>query len=215
MAGFELAISYLVANGIPYEFLGLIDADTVVEPRYFEKLLDEFNNDPKLGLASGGLFFEKGRTFVLELGDRNSPRGTGRLWRKTCFFETDGYMVCDAPPDAISNVKAKLLGYGAKQFRSIVALQLRLTSSAEGIWAGYEKRGKAWYYLNAHPVLVMMNAIHFTARPSLHRGVAFFVGYLTAFVRRTAKIDDEEIRRYFWRDRPWELIAETFGKRGA
>src|SRR2546427_9081165 len=77
--GFNLACSNLDENGINYEFVGLIDADTVVEPRYFEKLLDEFKKDLKLGLASGGLFYEKDRVLALESGDKNSPRGTGRL----------------------------------------------------------------------------------------------------------------------------------------
>src|SRR2546427_1950060 len=54
--GFDVAIRYLEEHDISYEFLGLIDADTVVESRYFEKLIGEFRRDRGLGVASGGLF---------------------------------------------------------------------------------------------------------------------------------------------------------------
>jgi len=212
MKGFDLAISYLRENKINCEFLGLVDADTWLEPTYFERLMDEFRKDVRLGLASGGLFHEKNGRFALEGGDMGSPRGTGRLWRKSCFFETGGYIACQAPPDTISNAKAKIRGYHIKQIPTIMAVQFRATSGAEGIWAGYKSRGRSWHYINAHPVLVLINVLYFSGERPRYRGAAFLLGYSIAFVRRDKKIGDEEILRYFWKQRARELIANAKGR---
>ena len=210
--GFDFAVSYLSTNEMDYHFLGLLDADTVVEPTYFEKLMAEFEKDPKLGLASGCLFYEKEGRLVPEASDIGSPRGTGRLWTKSCFFETGGYLVSRAPPDVISNVRAKLLDYRTRQFRSIVAVQRRPTSTADGAWVGYQEKGRSWHYMNAHPILVLMNVIHFTAGRPRYRGAAFLLGYTEAFLRRDEKIEDQEIREYFWKVRPMEVLRSVFAR---
>ncbi len=211
-AGFDLGIRYLDAQQVGYEFLGLVDADTIVEPRFFEKLIAEFEKDSRLGLASGGVFYRRKGRLVLERTDKKSPRGTGRLWKKSCFFETGGYTASYAPPDVVSNAKAKLLSYRVNQFQSIVAVQTRDTSSEEGLWVGYAMKGRSWHYINAHPLLILMNVIHFSSQSPRSRGMAFFLGYFTAFLQRQTKIEDEELRRYFWRDRPIEVIESAFGK---
>jgi glycosyltransferase involved in cell wall biosynthesis len=207
--GFNLAVDYLDEKGSEYEFVGLVDADTVVEPQYFEKLIEEFKKDCQLGVASGCLFYERDGGLVLDTADLIFPRGTGRLWRKNCFFETCGYTPCKAPPDVISNVKAKLHGYRAMQFRSITAVQLRVTSGAEGIWAGYEKKGRSWYYMNAHPTLILMTVVYFSAERPRYRGIAFLLGYMRSFIERVGKIDDEEIRNYYWSTRPRTAVRDA------
>ncbi len=204
--GFDFAVGYSQKSNINYGFIGLVDADTVVEPRYFEELIGRFRNNKRLGIASGSLHYEKNGQLVPEVTDNTSPRGTGRLWSKECFFETGGYMLCSAPPDAVSNAKAIVRGYEVRQFRSIVAVQMRATSSAGGLWAGYEKKGRSWYYMNAHPVLVLMNMIHFTVQEPHYRGLAFFLGYVKSFMERSEKIGDEEIRNYYWNVRPRAAI---------
>ena len=210
--GFDFGIDHLDRNGIDYSFLGLVDADTIVERHYFEKLITEFQKNRKLGLVSGGLFQRRKGRLVFERTDKNSPRGTGRLWRKACYLQTGGYLASLAPPDVISNAKAKLLGYEIRQFQSIVAIQLRVTSSAEGVWKGLTKKGKSWHYLNAHPTLVLMNVIHFTTEKPYYGGLAFFLGYFAAFLRRDPKINDEDIKRYFWKQRPLEVVENALNK---
>jgi hypothetical protein len=207
--GFDFAVEHSQKNSISHDFIGLIDADTVIEPQYFEKLIGEFKKDCQLGVASGCLFYERGGGLVLDTGDLNFPRGTGRLWSKECFFETGGYMVSSAPPDAVSNVKAIIRGFHVRQFRSMTAVQLRVTSGAEGIWAGYEKKGRAWYYMNAHPTLILMTVVYFSAERPRYRGIAFLLGYMRSFIERVGKIDDEEIRNYYRSIRPRTAVRDA------
>lgn len=120
--GFDYAIDFCTQMQIEYEFIGLIDADTLLENQYFEKLIDEFKTDPYIGIASGGIYYDNEGKLELDSVNKEYPRGTGRLWRKTCFMETEGYLI-EPSPDSISNIKALLIGWKVKQFKNIIAIQ--------------------------------------------------------------------------------------------
>ena len=77
--GFDYALEYCRENKIEFECLGLLDADTVLEENYFEKLLTEFEKDDTLGVVSGGAYYDTGGKLSREMTDKNLPRGTGRL----------------------------------------------------------------------------------------------------------------------------------------
>lgn len=206
-SGFDYAIEYCEKNVIDFEFVGLLDADTVLEAKYFEKLINEFNKDEKLGIATGGIYFNINGTPQLEKTNENLPRGTGRLWTKECFMNT-GYLAKPSA-DSISNIKAILCGWEIKKFKNIVAVQKRRTSSAEGLWKGLTINGQKAYYLNKHPLLVLLNVIYFTTKKPYYTGIAFLYGYSVSVFKRKEKIDDEEIRDYYWNTRLREVIQSS------
>ena len=120
--GFEHAINYCRKNRIQYEFIGLLDGDTMLEINYFEKIIYEFKKDPNLGIASGGIYYSSLNGLSWERADENFPRGTGRLWSRDCFFCTGGYAL-DPAMHTISNTKALLKGYKTRQFKDIIAIE--------------------------------------------------------------------------------------------
>jgi hypothetical protein len=153
-----------------------------------------------LGIASGSVYYDINGKPQWDKSNENLPRGTGRLWLKDCFLDTGGYQV-EPSPDSISNVKAVLYGWKIKQFKHIVAIQKRWTGSAEGLWKGYKIKGGVSYYVNKHPLLVLLNTIYFAAKKPYYTGIAFLYGYLMSVFKRKEKIDDEEIRDYYWNTR--------------
>jgi len=202
--GFDYLIRYCSKNAIKYEYIGLLDADTELEPSYLEKLIIAFRNDSTLGIASGTID-DKVNGKIIRNTEGYLPRGTGRLWTKKCFEESEGYKV-EAAAHSISNVKAILRGYTIKKFDNIIAVQQRKTRSAEGLWKTYQKDGWLAYYLNKHPVLVLLNCIHHTFSKPYYIGVPYFLGYFSAVIRREKKIGDVEIRNYYWNDRLREVM---------
>lgn len=203
--GFDHALGFCKTNGIQSNFIGLLDADTVLEKTYFEKLSIEFNKNSLLGIASGhitDLPDEEVRWADLKNNkpDRPLPRGSGRLWRKECFFETGGYPV-EPSPDSISNVKANLRGWEIRQFGHIRAIQLRETSGAQGLWNGYRINGSTAYYLNTHPLLVLLGAFSRSIQKPYYVGLAYSYGYLLEWLKGSPKINDPEIRDYYWNKR--------------
>lgn len=212
-AGFDYAIKYCLDNCIDYEYIALLDADTLLEERYIGKIINEFDKDEELGIASGGVYYIKNEKLQLEKSIENLPRGTGRLWRKKCFLETGGYLI-EPSPDALSNVKAVLNDWKIRQFKDIVQIQKRKTASAEGLWSGYKTKGLLSHYRNEHPLLVLLNTVYFTSKRPYYPGMAFISGYLTSLVKRKEKIDDEEIKNYYWNTRLKEVASYYWQKLG-
>lgn len=208
--GFDYIIEYCEKIAIDYEFIGLLDADTVLVNNYFGNLINEFKKDKNLGIASGGIYYNINGKLKWLKGFENLPAGTGRVWRKDCFFDTGGYLV-EPSPDSISNVKAVLRGWKTRKFKHIIAVQKRWTSSAEGLWKGYKINGKMAYYLNKHPILVLLNTIYFATKKPHYMSLAFLYGYLVAFFKKEGQIKNKEIKDYYWRTRPRELIQSLLG----
>ena len=203
--GFDFAVEYCRANQIAFDFIGLLDADTLLTERYFERLIAAFEHDPLLGIASGGIYYDiQGNLQWIETREKY-PAGTGRLWKKACFFETGGYMV-EPSPDSISTIKAELQGWKTRNFKEIVAIQTRPTSGAEGVWKGYTIDGNNAYYLNKHPLLVFLNSLHFSRKKPYYIGIAYAFGYLKGVIRRDKKIEDKQIKDYYWKNRIREYL---------
>jgi len=208
--GFDHAIQLCKTNAIQYNFIGLLDADTVLEAPYFEKLSTEFNKNIRLGIASGHIT-DMPDTEIRWADiqdnepDKPLPRGSGRLWRKECFFETGGYPI-EPSPDSISNVKANLRGWEIRQFGHIRAIQLRDTSGAQGLWNGYRINGSMAHYLNKHPLLVLFGSFSYLIQKPYYIGLAYLYGYLLEWLKGSPKINDPEIRDYYWNKRLKEYI---------
>ena len=231
--GFEFAKEYCERNDISYEYIALVDADNILEVRYFEKLIGEFEKDEKVGIASGNnawtdvekLLNELKRTKkdvtvmdsefwqmydspVIQIGKgrEDLPIGSARMWRKKCFEETGGYAPVHAP-DAVSNIKAKIKGWKTRRFRNIKLIE-REGLTAKGSWKGYKRMGKSdffrWYPFS----FTLLKALNYLSKRPYYSGFAYFWGYLIeSLISRKNRIDDAEIQQYYQYIRPNEQKA--------
>jgi glycosyltransferase involved in cell wall biosynthesis len=192
---FLLDKSYI--EKIPIEYIGLIDADMILENSFFEKIIDKFEKDPHLGIASGSAAYYDGDKLVNEIGRENLPNGGLRVWRRECFMETGGFPISYSP-DSVSNVLAILRGWETKKFVDIVGIQTRRTSSAEGLWKGFKTRGKSDYYRGYHPLYIFFKFVKYSLTSPSYIGIAYLEGYIYGIVRIRKKIDIPEVRKYYW-----------------
>jgi glycosyltransferase involved in cell wall biosynthesis len=195
--GFDFLLKYCGVNKIEYNYIASLDADTMLEAEYFEKILHKFETNKKLGIASGGLYHEIDGKLKISTKVENFPSGTGRVWSKKCFFDTGGFSL-EPSADSISNVKATLRGWDIQRFNEIQMVEKRLTSSAEGLWNGYKNNGYMAYYLNKNPILVLLGIFQYTLRKPHYIGIAFLFGYIVPCIKRKERIKDREIREYYW-----------------
>jgi glycosyltransferase involved in cell wall biosynthesis len=196
-SGFDFALNYCERNKINYDFIASIDADTVLEKEYFEKIIHKFGTNKKLGIASGGLYHEINGKLKMCGQAENFPSGTGRVWSKECFFDTDCFSL-EPSADSISNVKAILRGWQIQRFNEIQMVEKRLTSSAQGLWNGYKYNGYMAYYLNKNPILILLNVFSCTLNRPYYTGIAFLLGYIKPVIKNEKRISDREIREYYW-----------------
>lgn len=213
--GFDFAIDHCSQHSIEYQYIALLDADTLLEKTYFEQLIHEFERDESLGIASGCIVDDADECLHLpekewknipsQSPNKDSPRGTGRMWRKECFIDTGGYVI-EPSPDTISNIKALNRGWKIVQFDPIRAIQLRPTSSAEGVWKGYLSQGGMAYHLNKPFILVLGGAFYFSQNKPHFQGLPYMIGYISAIIHRKPQIEDEEIKKY-WNKRITSIFS--------
>jgi glycosyltransferase involved in cell wall biosynthesis len=224
--GFEFVKEYSKKNNINWEYIAILDADTIPEPEYFEKLIKKFEHEPRLGIACGTTCehtenllcslekenlineianpeFWQTYPFSLNIDDAREDliMGSARIWRRKCFEETgSGYENMHAP-DSISNVKAKMKGWNLRLFKDIKLIE-RKGSTAIGIWSGYEERGYSSYTLCIPAYMVLFKAINYSLKKPYHAGIAYIYGYFQYFISNKKRIMDPEIKQYYRHTHP-------------
>ena len=191
--GVNFCYEHANKNGLNFDYLGTIDGDVILDKDYYEKLLNKFKEDPKLGVASGEPFYLIEKSKVVPAGD-SSP-GAVKLIRRKCFEECGGIPVTRAW-DSVFNIKAVIRGWKVKQFHDAKFYVTRQVFSAEGLWKGYKEFGKSSYYLGFNFIHALGKGLMLTFRRPHYVGLAYLVGYLSSLILREEQIDDEEVRNY-------------------
>ena len=74
-----------------YDFIVKADADLIFPSNYFEKIIDIFTSDEKIGMAGGFAYIEKNNDWIIEnLTDKDHIRGAFKAYRKKCFHDIGG-----------------------------------------------------------------------------------------------------------------------------
>ena len=188
--GFKVARKIGHERGLPYGFIGLVDADFILERRFFEKVLGEFRREPKLGIASGGVYLLRGKKLVWERTNPNFARGSPRVFRRECFDDIGGYRKFYSP-DALSNYMARIKGWKVKQIVSAIAVQMRATQERYGYYKSSIKRGYVNYYLGTPPLSALLWVLYMGIFDSPIKASGFLKGYLEKLVSREDKIDNK------------------------
>lgn len=194
--GFDFILECCQKNRIKYEYIGLLDADIILDEDYFEFLILQFRKDSNLGIASGSTWYIDSDQVISERQREDLPSGAGRLWSKKCFEETSGYQLTHAP-DSVSNIKAVLRGWNIRRYTEIRAIQTRKTGSVNGLWKGWVDFGKRAHYVGTGPIFALMKSIRRSFDNPYYIGFAYFTGYLGSWISRKEQINDEEIKNYY------------------
>ncbi len=141
-----------------WEFIVKMDGDLTFQPDYFEKCLNNFQRDPRLGIggweAIGG------------------------------FWPAPGW-------DTMDEVKANMLSWGTRSFPSLHLQHHRYTGTAEGIWAGMVKNGRANYVCGYHPLFMLVKCfLRLPRRPYFIGSVGLLYGFLSGYLKQIPQVDD-------------------------
>lgn len=208
--GFNFAINYCKMNNVEYSYVASVDADIILDMNYYSFLMDKFESDSKLGVCSGHIGNIINGAVVWSNFRENLPSGGARLWSRECFNDTGGFLLT-CSPDSVSNVKAKLKGWGTRQFFEPKAISTRPYSSAQGQWKGYKKLGSNNYFIGYSPIHVLLKGIKMLySKKGYHKpgiGFAYIFGYYKDFILRKPQIADIEILNYYKNTRLKEIIC--------
>jgi glycosyltransferase involved in cell wall biosynthesis len=180
-----------------WEFLVKLDADVLLEPDYFERCLERFAENPKLGIG-GGVFHNPtpGGGYEEEHTPKFHVRGGSKIYRRACWDDIGG-VIRMTGWDAFDGVKANRLGWQTESFTDIVVQHQRFTGDATGQWGTWVKNGRASYIVGYDPLFLVARSVsRLRARPALTSSAGLLVGYFGALVRREPRVDDPETIKF-------------------
>jgi hypothetical protein len=136
--------AYELARHLDFAFIGTHDADVAPESSdYYERILAEFDANPRLGLA-GGYIMERshGRWACRHGNSPDSVAGGIQMFRRECYEAIGGY----APlrfggEDWAAQLEARMCGWETRAFPQYRVCHYRPTSSAGGRIRGLFRLG--------------------------------------------------------------------------
>jgi len=197
-----------------YDFICKMDGDIEFKPRYFEKLLSFFEEDPHLGAASGKPFLETDKGTLTE--ERHSDEmvaGMMNFYRRQCFEEIGGF-VRQVHWDGIAYHRARMCGWRTRSIRhnDLDFVHKRLMgSSQKGIITGRLRWGRGQYFMGTHPLYLLAIAVYrMIERPFVIGGVSIALGYFQAMRERMPRYEDPSFRKSL---RAWQFERLKIGRR--
>jgi poly-beta-1,6-N-acetyl-D-glucosamine synthase len=189
----------------PAEFICKLDADLILPPRYFERLLEEMARDERLGSVSGKPYFRAGGGSAElkseRIGDDVSA-GMTKFYRRA-FLDDIGGLVRGLIWDGIDCYRGRMLGWRSKSIEhpELRFIHLRpMGSSDKGILTGRRRLGEGYWFLGAAPSFVLASAIYrLKHKPVVVGSLATLQGYARAWLKRMPRYGDPAFRRYLRR----------------
>ena len=192
-AGFEKV------KNLDYEVIGNLDSDVSFDPDYLEFLMKKFQEDPTLGVA-GTIFHEEGYSSARDSFEgQNHVAGGCQLFRRRCFEEIGGYIPNKAGGiDWIAVTTARMKGWKTRSFREKFFFHYRSLGTAErSLLSSNFSYGEKDYYLGGHPLWEAFRvAYRVTKKPYIFGGIALFLGYVSAYLRRMDRPVSVELMRF-------------------
>jgi biofilm PGA synthesis N-glycosyltransferase PgaC len=191
-----------------FDYIGKLDGDIELPPDYLERLLDEFREDPSLGLAGGTLVERFGSEWRrLRIPYEHHVHGALRLYSRACFAALGGVDE-RLGWDTIDETYARMHGFRTRSFPAIVARHHRHWGSAQGRLRGRARHGECAYMTCYGPGWALLRALKMsTAKPVGLSGTAFLYGYGRAALRSAPRVEDREFRRFLRRELRGRLLA--------
>jgi biofilm PGA synthesis N-glycosyltransferase PgaC len=184
-----------------FTHIAKLDGDTELPPYYFERLLGEFERDPKLGLA-GGLYADpapegSGEDWkVVPIPLEHHVPGTLKCYSLDCFQAIGGVQE-RLGWDTIDETYARMRGYRTRVFGDLVAHHHRPWGSADGTLRGRARHGRCAYIVQFPLPWVTLRAFKVArTRPRGLSGVAFLYGYLRAAAGGVERVEDPAFRSF-------------------
>jgi biofilm PGA synthesis N-glycosyltransferase PgaC len=197
-----------------YDFIGKVDGDLSIGPKYFETLFEKFKIDPLLGAASGKLFLElDSGKLVPERHSDEMVVGGMQFYRRKCF-ESIGGFVPQVMWDGIAYHRSRIEGWRTQSFHDenlIIRDHRIMGSSYKSIYHGRLRWGWGQYFMGTHPVYILAVAFYrMFERPFFLGGLCILFGYLKAWITGCERFDSPGFRKSL---HAWQFERLKLGKR--
>lgn len=193
-------------KNLEFEFIGNLDADITFDQSYYQRILNEFKNNIKLGIAGGDRFDLVNGKFIKVSRSPNSVSGAVQLFRRKCYLDIEGYRPLDyGGIDAVAESMARFKGWDVWTFGDIIFYHHRRTgTAANNIHKAKFNSGIRDYLIGYHPLFEILRVISkMKNKPFFSGGAAWLWGYLWASINNY----ERPVSKDFVRKLRFEQIA--------
>lgn len=194
-----------------------LDADISFEADYFERLLEKFAQDPRLGIASGMAYESDAGQWQPRFNTADSVWGAIRAYRRECLQDVlplEEHMGWDG----IDELKARSRGWTTATFRDIPFRHHRPEGVRDGARRhAWTARGRAAHYMGYRAWYLGLRALyHARQEPA---ALAMLWGFALARVKHEPVCPDESVRTRLRREQSLaslpRRLRDASGLRGA
>ena len=178
-------------RGLDPEMIALIDADTVVEPGYYGRLVSKMKSEERVGIVAGMITTEGGS----RLESRPLPRACARLYSRE-FIEGIGGIPVAPAWDTVLEIKAESKGYSFKIVPEAKGVHRRSSTGITG-QRGLRTTGAIRYALGMDMLSAFAWFVMYSRALGLKQGSSFLAGYLSGVRTRSPRTDDADVIAHF------------------
>jgi poly-beta-1,6-N-acetyl-D-glucosamine synthase len=195
-------------EGLPYGFIGNLDADVSVEPHYFEALLTKFDHDPRLGIAAGFIHEERDGQFRSRTANRvDSVPHAAQLVRRECYQAIGGYFIFKyGGEDWYAQQCAKMAGWRAEAVPDLKVFHARHTGASGSLLKHQFRLGQLDYSFGSKPVFEFLKcAVRITEKPWFLGAVTRLLGFMWLSLCREERPVSKEFVDFLRREQSAKL----------
>jgi poly-beta-1,6-N-acetyl-D-glucosamine synthase len=189
---------YEVVRDLEFEIVVKLDTDLELPPDYFEKLLLRFDQNERLGIASGVYYEESNDGLRMIQMPNYHAAGASKVIRRKCYEQIGGF-VPTAGWDTIDEIRAQMKGWETRHYEDVPFRHLRPEGSAIGRLRTLNANGKTYYLLGGGKFFFFLKCLRYSvvAEPFFWAGMEMMKGYLCAWLNGGNRaVNDQEARYY-------------------
>jgi hypothetical protein len=192
-------------DAVEVEVVVKVDADVSMGADYFSRLLNAFDANPRLGIASGSAFELVNGRWQQRFGTGTSVWGAVRAYRRECLDD-----VLPLEPrmgwDSVDEHKAQLRGWQTATLHDLSFRHHRAEAERDpSRYAAWRTQGDVSHFLGYRPSYVVLRTAYRMARDPA--AVGLLAGYLSATVRRSPRCNDVAVRRRVRQNQRLRVLA--------
>jgi biofilm PGA synthesis N-glycosyltransferase PgaC len=201
-----------------YAYIGNLDADVSFGASYFERLIERFGRDERLGVIGGRIFHFDRRGRAREMNaSTESVAGAVQFFRRECFEEIGGYLpIAGGMEDGIAEITARYHGWKTCSYKDLAVVHHReLGTVGRSVYEARFHAGATEYVVGfgfAYHVLRALARV--CERPYVIGTALILAGYLWAFLSREPRVVSDDFVRFIRHEQVMRLVSRL-GKRKA
>ena len=188
-----------------YDFIVKLDSDLSFSPDFFERLLNKFQEEPKLGIASGITYIPSEKGLRIEDKRKSHAIGACKVYRKECFEEIGG-LIPELGWDTVDLIRARMKGWLTSNYKELKLIHYHRPDSRGGILKRRIQEGKNSYKTGYHPLFTILRGLyHIKYKPYIIGGLLMTYGYFNSILRREKQIVTPAEKRFFQKEQ-WKNL---------